>query len=143
MLIQGGCHCGNISFGLRWDPDPAQIVARACGCSFCTRHGGVWTSHPAGALTVRIRAPDTVSRYVFGTATAVFHVCAVCGVVPLVTSEIDDKLYAVVNVNTFTGVEAALLQRRPADFATEGEAERLARRKRGWIGTVRFEPGGA
>ena len=34
MLIRGKCHCGNISFSLTWDPDPKEIRARACDCTF-------------------------------------------------------------------------------------------------------------
>jgi len=45
MIIRGGCHCGNIAFELGWEPDPDEIPARACDCSFCVKHGGVWTSH--------------------------------------------------------------------------------------------------
>ena len=85
MLIRGGCHCGNIGFDLTWDPDPAEIPARACTCSFCTRHGGVWTSNPAAKLSVRVRDASALSRYAFGTGTADFLVCARCGVVPVAT----------------------------------------------------------
>ena len=52
MLIRGSCHCGNISFELNWLPDPTEIPARACNCSFCTKHGGVWTSLPTGSLRI-------------------------------------------------------------------------------------------
>ena len=143
MLIQGKCHCGNISFALAWEPDPTEIPARACTCSFCTRHGGVWTSNPNGALRVAINDPSLVSRYTFGTGTAEFHVCARCGVVPVVTSRIDGHLYAVVNVNAFEGVEPTLLRRGSADFDGEAEASRLARRKRNWIARVDYVEGGA
>ena len=54
MNILGNCHCGNISFELVWNPDPQEIPARACDCTFCRKHGGVWTSNPAGALTVQM-----------------------------------------------------------------------------------------
>ncbi len=138
MLIHGKCHCGNISFTLTWEPDPREIPARACGCSFCTKHGGVWTSHPGGALRVRVEDPSQVSRYAFGTRTADFQVCARCGIVPVVTSRIDGKLYAVVSVNAFEGVDASLLRRAPASFDGEGEDSRLARRKRNWIAKVEF-----
>ena len=80
MLIHGRCHCGNIAFDLEWAGDPAKIPARACGCGFCTRHGGVWTSHPASRLAVKIEDDARVSRYEFGTRTATFYVCARCGV---------------------------------------------------------------
>ena len=138
MLINGKCHCGNISFVLSWEPDPAEIPARACGCGFCTKHGGVWTSNPRGALKVKVLDPARVTRYQFGTRTAEFHICTGCGVVPLVTSRIDDHLYAVVSVNAFEGIEPSLLRRSPANFDGEGTGDRLARRKRNWIGNVAF-----
>src|ERR1700746_2479153 len=99
MLISGRCHCGNISFALDWRPEPLEIPARACTCSFCTKHGGVWTACPSGALKVNIAEPSSVSRYAFGTKTATFHICAKCGVVPVVTSAIEGRLYAVVSVH--------------------------------------------
>lgn len=138
MLIKGRCHCGNISFSLTWEPDPVEIPARACGCSFCTRHGGVWTSNRSSALEVVVKDPALVSKYAFGTRTAEFHACARCGIVPVVTSRIDDQLYAVVSVNAFEGVDQSLLRRAPASFDGEGSETRLARRKRNWIANVRF-----
>lgn len=138
MLIRGACHCGNISFVLDWMPDPTRIPARACTCSFCTRHNGVWTSCPTGSLEVAFRDAALVSPYSFGTGTAEFHVCARCGVVPLVTSRIDGRIYAVVNVNTFDGVEGSLFDRTPSIMEGETEQARLARRVRNWIGKVEF-----
>src|SRR3954469_21241037 len=136
MLINGKCHCGNISFVLRWEPDPREIPARACDCSFCSKHGGVWTSNPRAELKVTVRNPDERRRYQFGTRTAEFHICTRCGVVPVVTSRIDDHLYAVVSVNAFDGIAPSLLNRAPANFDGEGAGDRLARRKRNWIAAV-------
>src|SRR5438309_1688361 len=99
MLISGGCHCGNIRLELDWPDDVAEIPARACGCSFCRKHGGVWTAHPRAGLSVAVGDRALVSAYSFETRTAEFQVCARCGVVPLATSEIDALLYAVVNLN--------------------------------------------
>src|SRR5467141_1228942 len=62
MLVHGKCHCGNISFSLTWEPDPAEIPARACTCSFCTKHGGVWTSSPGGSLEVVVKDPSLFCR---------------------------------------------------------------------------------
>lgn len=138
MVIHGKCHCGNIAFELRWEPAPAEIPARACTCSFCVKHGGLWTSCPKGALAVSVRDPGHVSKYTFGTRTAEFHTCTHCGVVPVVTSLIDGRLYAVVNVNAFEGVDPALICRAPTSFDGEGEGSRLARRQRNWIGDVAF-----
>ena len=142
MLIRGKCHCGNITFSLTWKPDPAEIPARACTCSFCIKHGGVWTSNPSGVLEVLIKDPSLVSKYTFGTQTAEFHICARCGIVPVVTSRIDDHLYAVVSVNAFEGVEKSLLRRASASFDSEEKDSRLARRKRNWIGNVKYAESG-
>ena len=138
MLIAGSCHCGNIAFTLDWQPEPAKIPARACGCSFCVKHGGVWTSCPTGSLRIILRNPERVVRHEFGTKTAQFHVCAECGIVPVVTSEIAGRTYAVVSVNAFDNVDAALLERRPISFDGESQGDRLARRQRNWIGSVEF-----
>lgn len=139
LLIDGSCHCGNISFTLDWQSMPTEIPARACGCSFCVKHGGVWTSNPKGALKIKVQDPQRVSRYMFGTRTAEFHVCSNCGIVPVVTSEITGHIYAVVNVNTFNGVDSALLSRSPlGSFDGEGTDTRLARRARNWISKVEF-----
>ncbi|HTP95310.1 MAG TPA: hypothetical protein VMK05_05635 [Burkholderiales bacterium] len=143
MLISGSCHCGNISFKLAWEPEPVEIPARACGCSFCTKHGGVWTSCPTGSLEVQVREPALVPRYRFGTETAEFHICTRCGVVPVVTSRIAGRLYAVVSVNAFENVDPSLLRRAPASFDGESEEVRLARRVRGWIPNVEFAEDGA
>jgi hypothetical protein len=142
MLIHGKCHCGNISFSLAWEPDPAEIPVRACTCSFCTKHGGVWASNPSGVLRVEVKEPSLVSEYAFGTRTAEFHICARCGVVPVVTSRIDGHLYAVVSVNAFEGVDQALLRRASASFDGEGKESRLARRKRNWIADVEYVKSG-
>ena len=139
MVISGSCHCGNISFRLNWEPEPTEIPARACTCSFCTKHGGVWTSCPTGSVTATIREPAQVSKYSFGTKTADFHVCKSCGGVPIVTSRIDGKLYAVVSVNAFEGVDPSLLKRASIAFDAEDEETRLARRARHWIPNVVFK----
>ena len=137
--ISGRCHCGNVALRLEWAGDPEAIPARACGCSFCVKHGGVWTSNPASTLTVSIEDDALISKYTFGTRTATFHVCSRCGAVPFVTCEIDRRLYAVVNVNTLEDVEPSRLRRAPVSFEGEDVESRLARRARNWIADVRFD----
>ena len=141
MLIHGKCHCDNISFSLTWEPTPTEIQVRACSCSFCVKHGGVWTANPGGALTVTVKDPALVSKYTFGTKTAEFHTCTRCGVVPVVTSRIDGRLYAIVSVNALEDVEPSLLRRATASFDGESEEKRLARRKVNWIANVEFVEG--
>jgi hypothetical protein len=143
MLVLGKCHCGNIAFELEWNGDAAEIPARACRCSFCVKHGGVWTSNPKSRLAVAIRDASLVSKYAFGTGTATFYVCSRCGAVPLVTSEIESRLYAVVNVNVLENVDPSRLHRAAADFEGEDVESRLARRRRNWIPDVRIALGTA
>ena len=138
MNILGSCHCGNVSFELAWEPDPARIPARACGCSFCVKHGGVWTSNRSGSLRVKLEDPALVEKYAFGTRTAEFHICRRCGVVPFVTSDIEGRTYAVVSVNAFDNVDRSRLHVAPMSFEGEETSSRLERRKRNWIGDVRY-----
>lgn len=138
MLLHGQCHCGNIAYTLDWKAEPTEIPARACDCSFCTKHGAVWTSNPDGDLHVTIRNAELLHRYRFGTGTADFHVCRECGGVPLVTCTVDEQVYAVVNVNTFDNVDSALLQHRSASFSEEEVSSKLARRQANWIAQVSF-----
>jgi hypothetical protein len=133
MKVPGRCHCGNITYEFEAQ---SAIAARACDCSFCVKHGGVWTSDPRGKLTASIR--DAVSIYRFGTQTGEFYVCQRCGAVPFVTSDIDGRLYAVVNVNTFEGIDPAAVARAPVSFDAESTQSRLARRKQRWIPDVKI-----
>lgn len=142
-LIHGHCHCGNISFSLTWEPDPVEIQVRACTCSFCTQHGGAWVSNPGGHLKVLIAHPLLVSRYTFGKRTAGFHVCTRCGAVPIVSSHIDSRLYAVVSANAFEDIDQFLLRRGSASFDDEETGSRLARRVRNWIADVEYIERGA
>ena len=137
MLISGRCHCGKIFFALDWRPEPSEIAARACTCSFCAKreawrcldlvpdriaHGDRQGSH--ARIKIRVRHQDCrVSR--------VHRVWR--------GARIDGCLYAVVSVNAFENVEPALLRRAPATFEGESEQARLSRRKRNWIADVRFE----
>jgi hypothetical protein len=138
MLIAGRCHCGNVAFRLSWPARRLDIPARACSCSFCTKHGGLWTSDPSAKLTVMIEDRSKVSKYAFGTKTATFHVCSQCGTVPFVTSEIAGHLYAVVNVNALENVDPSIIRRAAANFDGEDVQDRLARRTRNWIADVRI-----
>ena len=138
MLINGNCHCGNVSFRLNWLPEPGVILARACTCSFCRKHGAVWASCPTGSLAITVKNHTGLSQYSFATKTAVFHVCATCGAVPVATSQIDNRLYAVVNVNAFESVEPSLLSTVTASLNDENELTRLTRRARNWIPDVRY-----
>lgn len=135
--IHGGCHCGNIRFVLNWPASATEIPARRCGCTFCVKHGGRWTSDREASLAATIRDRLDVSAYRFGTETADFHLCKRCGVPCFVTSDIDGHRYAVVNVNTLDDIDPRLsLDESPSDFDGERTDSRLDRRRRNWIPAV-------
>ena len=134
--IHGSCHCGMIRFVLAWPDFAEEIQVRKCGCSFCQKHGGAWTSHRHAKLAYQIDDESRVSKYRFGTKTAEFYVCSLCGTVPFVLSEIGDGQYAVVNVNTFEDVGRFTFFVSSTDFEGEGTGSRLERRKRNWIPNV-------
>lgn len=138
VQISGSCHCRNIQYVLEWPGSTADIAARVCGCSFCRKVGGAWTSNTGAKLISEIKNEAAISKYRFGTATADFHVCSLCGSVPYVISDIGQRLYAVVNVNTFDSIDSADLKRSPSNFDGEGTGDRLERRKRNWISDVRI-----
>ena len=130
--FHGTCHCGNIRVTLDWPDAGPTIPARACGCALCTKHGAAWTSHPRGRFRLHIADDAKVQRYRFGTQSSDFHVCAACGVIPIVTCTIDGTRYAVFNVNTFDGVERSQFVVTPTNFEGEAMEARLARRRRIW-----------
>jgi hypothetical protein len=139
MLIRGACHCGNVRFELDWTPDPARIPARTCGCTFCRKHGATWTSNPDATLRIHVQDAARTERYAFGTRTADFLVCSACGIVPVATSRIEGRDYAVVNINTFEGIDEAMFDRSSSNFDGEATDDRLARRRSRWIADVRFD----
>jgi hypothetical protein len=142
-VISGQCHCRNLVYRLDWPACDGPLMARACGCTFCRKHGGVYTSHPEARLSARVVDADCLNIYTFGTRTAEFYICTRCGAVPFVTSTIQGVRYAVVNVNTFENVDASGLDTSATDFDDEDIEERLERRKRNWIAAVEIEFGPA
>jgi len=62
-----------------------------------------------------------------------------CGAVPFVTSEIEGKMYAVINVNTLEGFDPGRFDESPSDFDGEDRENRLDRRSRTWIPDVTLE----
>lgn len=138
MQIHGSCHCGNITFDLVWPEHAQTIAARACTCTFCRKHGAVWTANASAVLNVQVKEVALVSDYAFGTKTADFRICTRCGVVACCTSLIEGRLYAVVNVNTFDDFDSGRLVRGEVSFDGEEEPARLTRRAANWIRDVRF-----
>lgn len=135
-ILEGSCHCGNIQFRMGTNLPLNELPIRTCQCSFCTKQNGIYTSEPNGELRFKLEDSQKVQKYQFGHKTADFYICKVCGIVPLITCEIEGQMYGVINLCT-TG-ERSLLQKNHdrKDFETESTKDRLSRRKKYWIGTV-------
>jgi len=136
--LKGNCHCGNIEFTLFTQKSAGDLVPRRCSCSMCRRHGASYVSDPGARLALRYRDPSLLSVYRLGHGTAQWIICSRCGVLTAVVCEIDDRLRAVVRVQSIVG--HAFPAEAPTDFEAESVAERLERRARNWIGTVEVSP---
>lgn len=132
-VLAGGCHCGALRYALHW-PEQAAIPARRCGCSYCTRFEGTWTSHPSARLVLTCTVAP--GRYRFGTKTADFIHCTRCGVVVIAVDDTGDAPRAVLNVNTLDERDALAFDLSDSDFDSETRDERLARRSARWIPSV-------
>jgi len=130
LSLHGSCHCGRVSVELHTSSETLP-AARACGCSFCTKHGAAWTSDPQGELVLSHRAPDDIRRYRFGLGITDFIICADCGVPCVAVGMVDDRLLGVVNINTMVRL-SDFAPASPASFDGEETEDRLARRRKGW-----------
>ena len=132
--IQGGCHCGDIRYVFTWPAD-GDPPLRTCGCTFCVKHGGIYSSHPDGSLAVTLRAKDVAAKYEFGTKSADFYCCRRCGTFVFVLSRIDGRDHAVLNMRTADDFKPPA-QVQPHSYEGETLGDRLGRRGRNWIGQV-------
>ena len=138
MRHPGRCHCGNLTVAFETAQPPERASLRACQCTFCRRHGAVWTTDPAGALEVRVGDPALLSRYRFGLETSEFLVCRTCGVPVAAVAELDGATYAALNANALEDRAAFTQVPQPIDYDAETAEARTGRRRRAWTpATVR------
>jgi len=132
--LVGTCHCGAIRATLRSAKAPEASQVRACQCSFCTRHGAMTASDPAGSATFQVQRA-ALTQYQFGTRSGTSLICARCGVYAGVVLEDAGKTWSVLNVR---GLAVAQLQGRSAEpvvYDGETPEARIARRKVKWTPT--------
>src|SRR5262245_22182866 len=132
--LMGACHCGAIRATLRSTKAPEALQVRACQCSFCTRHGAMTASDPAGSAIFQMQRA-ALTRYQFGTRTGTSLICARCGVYAGVMLEEGGETWSVLNVR---GLAVAELQGRlaePVVYDGETPQARIARRKVKWTPT--------
>lgn len=137
--LRGSCYCSNIRFVFITDKSDDELPRRECQCGFCVLHGRIATSDRDGELRIAIEAPENVSKFRFGHRTADFYVCRECGMIPVVTSEIDGATRGIVDVRMIEGFDWSRSETSRHDFEGEEVDDRLDRRKGYWTGTVIFE----
>jgi len=135
--ITGGCHCGNIQYIFFSPLAKTDLPLRRCDCSFCSKQGACYSSHPQGQLQVQIKHQAQVNRYRFGSETAAATICTSCGVYPFISAELDGRTYAVLNATSIDGLQLDHAAIPPAlhleDFSV---SEKIERWKKLWIGQV-------
>ncbi|MBM4219409.1 MAG: aldehyde-activating protein [Gammaproteobacteria bacterium] len=128
----GRCHCGALGFEYRTAKPVDEWPVRACQCSFCLKHGGVYTSDPAGSLRFTHRDPAAVSRYRFGQKTADFLFCSRCGGYLGAVTEEDGKLLMVINLRALDPQPDGLPAPQPMSYEGETIGDRNTRRAARW-----------
>ncbi|MGH6915614.1 MAG: GFA family protein [Geminicoccales bacterium] len=132
LRLPGGCHCGNLELTFETGRHPDELTVRACGCSFCRRHGVRSVSDPQGRIEFVVHDPSQLNRYRFGLGTAEFLVCRICGVYVGAIMAEAGSTYAIVNINALQIPEAFAKSAVPVDYDRESAAERRARRRSVW-----------
>jgi hypothetical protein len=136
QTLTGACHCGALHVTFETPMPPVDLPLRACGCSFCRKHGVRTTSDPAGTVTFRIDDPEALQRYRFGTRTAETLVCRNCGIYLAATVAIDGTLYAVINVNALDDTTPFNREPQVMNYDQESAEQRIARRRVKWTPAV-------
>jgi hypothetical protein len=134
VILSGTCHCGAIRGTLAATKPAAELQVRACQCGFCTRHGAMTVSDPAGRATFEIERA-ALATYQFGTRTGTSLICRKCGMYVGVTLEEDGKVWSVLNVRGLAIAEFAGRSPEPVVYDGEKPEERIARRKAKWTPT--------
>jgi hypothetical protein len=116
-------------------PKPAaELQLRSCQCGFCTRHGAITVSDPAGRAIFEI-GRSALNRYQFGTRTGTTLLCSRCGTYAGVVLEDEGKTWSVMNVRGLAVPEFAGRVGEPVVYEGEAPAQRIARRKVKWTPT--------
>jgi hypothetical protein len=129
---RGSCHCGAVGFEYRTAKPPGEWPVRACQCSFCLKHGGCYTSDPAGSVRFVNEDAAALSRYRFGQKTADFLFCLRCGGYLGAVTEEGGKSLMVLNLRAFDPQPEGLPAAQPMSYDGETTGDRNARRSERW-----------
>ena len=130
----GTCHCGAIRATLHATKPAAELQVRSCQCSFCTRHGAMTVSDPAGRATFDID-PAALVKYQFETRTGTSLICGRCGMYAGVIVEDGGKSWSALNVRGLGIPEFKDRTAEPVVYDGETPEARIARRKAKWTPT--------
>ena len=129
---RGQCHCGAVGFEYETANPPSAWPVRACQCTFCLKHHGVYTSDPNGSVHFTHREPQLLTRYRFGHQTADFIFCGRCGgYLGAITEEGGQRL-AVLNIHALDPVPEGLPAAQPMSYEGENPGDRNTRRSARW-----------
>jgi hypothetical protein len=132
--LAGTCHCGAIRGTLFATKPAAELQVRSCQCSFCTRHGAMTVSDPAGRATFEIQRA-ALTPYQFETRTGTSLICGRCGMYAGVMLEEGGKVWSVLNVRGLAIPEFKDRTAEPVVYDGETPGQRIARRKAKWTPT--------
>ncbi len=135
--VQGGCHCGNISYVAELPDEPSAYNPRSCDCGFCSSHGASYASDRNGTLTIHIKNRNELSRYRLGSRIADFLICKNCGVLTNVCYEENECVYGSINIRSASD-HARFGNGKPARLSELSDEERIGRWKKAWFANVRI-----
>ncbi|HEU0224309.1 MAG TPA: hypothetical protein VFR29_02645 [Steroidobacteraceae bacterium] len=129
---RGSCHCGAVGYEFHTGLPPPAWSVRACQCTFCLKHAGVYTSDPQGSVRFVVKDPALLMRYRFGHETADFVFCGRCGgYLGAITEEGGQEL-AVLNIHALDPLPADLPSAQPMSYEGETTGDRNSRRGKRW-----------
>jgi hypothetical protein len=134
LCFTGACHCGAIRGTLDASKPAGELQVRACQCGFCTRHGAMTVSDPAGRATFEIE-PTALTRYQFGARTGTSLLCARCGMYAGAILEDGGSVWSILNVRGLAIPEFKDRRAEPVVYEGETPEARIARRKARWTPT--------
>lgn len=137
-IIQGGCHCGNISYVAEFSNELSSYTSRACDCNLCSSHGAKYTADINGTLSIKIKKNNDVSKYRQGSRIAEFLICKICGVMIGVCYEEEGSIYGAINIRS-TEEYRAFTKSNPAHLTQLTDEERINRWKKLWFSNVKVE----
>ncbi len=136
--VQGGCHCGNITYVAEFTKDLSTYTPRACDCNLCASHGAAYASDRNGSLKICIRDRQNVNMYRQGSRIADFIICKQCGVLTGACYKEEGRTFGSINVrssnayNDFNEGQSAQLEQL-------SDEERIERWKRYWFTNIVIE----